>query len=557
MQNILFAQIDVVYTKLVWSDEFDGNGALDNSKWHHQTLLPNGTSWYNGEEQHYTDRTSNSIQENGNLKIVAKRENYTNQAVTKNFTSARLNSKFAFTYGRVDVRAKMPISKGTWPAIWLLGRNIIETGGFFTAQYGTTNWPACGELDIVECGIFPSEPTNYIASAIHTTSSFGSTINKGGRLATNLGTDFHLYSMNWSPDQITFLLDGQAYYTYKPTVKNNQTWPFDSPQYLLLNIAMGGVAGAIPIGFIQDEMVIDYVRVYQKADPIVVDTIQKDTIAPSSFTAKLGTVSSRSIELLLNAQDKSDSIFYQIKYGSNQVNIWGLSGIEKSINLKDLNTETEYLIEITAQDKFGNKVAAPIILQTKTSPWLGCKGTASSALQGEFSKGYSYSFESVGSDLIIEYELLDTDKSGPVGFLVTKTPYTEFSTTPISTNKFYVKLSGLAPSTKQDYAMKFSYAGGFSISSYISYTLGENCISTLGINSNESQFSFQNPVENILNIQSAETLDELTLYNLLGQMVYKTYKVSNSIDISHLPSGTYQMIIKVKNQYQFYKLNKN
>ncbi|MGB0431516.1 MAG: glycoside hydrolase family 16 protein, partial [Bacteroidia bacterium] len=118
------------YTYLVWSDEFGGEGAIDNEKWHHQTQLPEGNSWYNGELQHYTNRIENSYQKDGYLHLVAKRENFTDQGVTKDYTSARLNSKFAFTYGRVDVKAKLPEGPGTWPALWFLGKNIDEDGGF-------------------------------------------------------------------------------------------------------------------------------------------------------------------------------------------------------------------------------------------------------------------------------------------------------------------------------------------------------------------------------------------------------------------------------------------
>jgi beta-glucanase (GH16 family) len=96
--------------------------AIDSSKWFHQTLLPNGSSWYNGEQQHYTDRTENSYVSNGTLKIVAKKERYRDQNVTKDYTSARLNSKYAFQYGTVEVRAKLPSGVGTWPAIWTLGK---------------------------------------------------------------------------------------------------------------------------------------------------------------------------------------------------------------------------------------------------------------------------------------------------------------------------------------------------------------------------------------------------------------------------------------------------
>ena len=253
-------EIDIIYTDLVWADEFDTNGAIDAAKWHHQTQLPQGGSWYNGEVQHYTNRIENSSVNNGFLDITAIKESFTDQGQTKQYTSARLNSKFAFTYGRVDVRAKLPFGDGTWPAIWTLGKNINEDGGFWDSQYGTVGWPACGELDIMEHGL---HPTNQVSVAIHTPSSYGSTVNTSIQPLADVANNFHVYSMNWSPDQITFLIDGVGFYTYNPAVKNDDTWPFYLEQYLLLNIAMGGNGGAIDPNFSQSSMVIDYVRVYQ------------------------------------------------------------------------------------------------------------------------------------------------------------------------------------------------------------------------------------------------------------------------------------------------------
>ncbi len=226
--NFSYAQVDVVYSDLVWSDEFDINGAVNASKWHHQTQIPAGGSWYNGEVQHYTNQLTNSFVNSGFLNIVAKQEVYTSQGYTKQYTSARLNSKFAFKYGRVDVRAKLPIQSGTWPAIWMLGKNINEDGAFFDPTHGTTDWPACGEIDIMEHGITPSQPSGYVQSALHTPSSFGATTNIGGTIANNLGTDFHVYSMNWSPFQITFLLDGVAFYTYNPAGGETDIVPLTS-----------------------------------------------------------------------------------------------------------------------------------------------------------------------------------------------------------------------------------------------------------------------------------------------------------------------------------------
>lgn len=255
------SDLDVNYTDLVWSDEFNGSGAINASKWHHQTVGPNGGRWYNNEIQHYTDSETNSFISNGNLNIVAKKEAKTQNNVSLDYTSARLNSKYAFTYGRVDVKAKLPSGNGTWPGIWTLGKNINEPGAYWQTQgFANTNWPACGEIDIMEHGL---HSTNEVSSALHTPSSSGNTSNTASKMLADVANDFHVYSMNWSPNQITFLIDDIAYYTYKPSDQNDATWPFNKEQFLLLNIAMGGYSGTPDSNFTQSSMIIDYVRVYQ------------------------------------------------------------------------------------------------------------------------------------------------------------------------------------------------------------------------------------------------------------------------------------------------------
>jgi beta-glucanase (GH16 family) len=252
--------VDPEFDVLVWSDEFDGEGAIDNSKWHHQTLLPNGSGWYNGEIQHYTDRVDNSNVSNGNLNIIGKKETYTNQGVTKQYTSARLNSKFAFQYGKVEVRAKLPTGVGTWPAIWTLGKNITENGGWWYIQgYGTTPWPACGEIDIMEHW---GSNQNYVQSATHTPSSYGGTVNHGGQTIPTASIEFHTYTLKWYPEKLVFSVDGFIHYTYEPDEINSSTWPFDAEQYLLLNFAF---LPNIAPGFTVDTLEIEYVRVYQSA----------------------------------------------------------------------------------------------------------------------------------------------------------------------------------------------------------------------------------------------------------------------------------------------------
>ena len=255
-----FIKPDPVYDKLVWSDEFDNNGAIDNTKWFHQTKLPAGASWFNGEVQHYTNRTNNSIVENGTLKIIARKETFNNQGHTKSYTSARLNSKFAFTYGKVEIRAKLPSGVGTWPAIWMLGKNITEDGAYWQQQgFGNTSWPACGEIDIMEHW---GNNQNFVQSALHTPSSFGNTFNHGGQIIPTASSEFHVYSLVWTPEKMVFSVDDKVHYTYNPVVKNAATWPFDIDQYLLLNVA---IQPSIVPNFTQSALEIDYVRVYQES----------------------------------------------------------------------------------------------------------------------------------------------------------------------------------------------------------------------------------------------------------------------------------------------------
>jgi beta-glucanase (GH16 family) len=253
---------NVVYNNLVWSDEFDGSGLINNSKWHQQTLLPTGTGWFGNEQQHYTNRIDNSFVSNGTLKIVAKKENYTNQGITKQYTSARLNSKFAFKYGRVEVRAKLSEGDGTLPAIWMLGKNINELGAYWQLNgYGTVTWPACGEMDIMEYW-----GSNVISSAVHypingdlTTGEYTANY----QTKDGVCTDFHVYAVEWSNERITFSVDGINHLNYQPLIKNQYTWPFDAEQFILLNIA---IRPSIAANFVQSAMEIDYVRVYQQSN---------------------------------------------------------------------------------------------------------------------------------------------------------------------------------------------------------------------------------------------------------------------------------------------------
>ena len=236
-----------INSELLWSDEFNGSGAPDNTKWGYD-IGTGSNGWGNGESQYYTNRLENAKVENGFLIITAKAESYEGS----NYTSARLltQGKFEFTYGSVEVRAKLPSGGGTWPAIWMLGANFQAVG-----------WPACGEIDIME---HAGNRQGIVQSAMHTPSSSGNTENKGSQTLTDVSTEFHVYTLEWSADEMIFSVDDVVHYRYNPTPKNSETWPYDNDQFIILNVAMGGsFGGTIDPNFVQSSMEIDYVRVYQ------------------------------------------------------------------------------------------------------------------------------------------------------------------------------------------------------------------------------------------------------------------------------------------------------
>jgi len=235
------------FTNLVWQDEFDTDGSPNVENWNYD-IGTGRNGWGNNESQYYTDRTENVTVVDGVLKITAKKESFEGS----DYTSSRLRTegKFDFTYGRVDVKAKLPSGGGAWPAIWMLGSN-----------FSTVGWPKCGEIDIME---YIANNPGTVQSALHTLSSSGATINMKATSITNETSEFHIYSVIWSDRSIKFLIDDEEFYTYNPDVKNESTWPFDADQFLILNIAMGGnLGGTIDPDFDETVMEIDYVRVYQ------------------------------------------------------------------------------------------------------------------------------------------------------------------------------------------------------------------------------------------------------------------------------------------------------
>jgi hypothetical protein len=216
-------------------------------------------------------------------------------------------------------------------------------------------------------------------------------------------------------------------------------------------------------------MEIDYVRVYQN--------VQVDTQIPTNFTATVGTVTSSSIELLLNSNDNSGSVVYGVTYGSNSTSAAGTSGVQKSVVISGLNPTTNYSFSVSASDLAGNNaVNNAITLNATTLGVIGCNGTNSAAQQGSFNTGYNYAFETIGTNSVkVTFELLDTDKIGLVAYLWRQSPFSEVQMTNVSGRTFSYTLTGQTPGSTISYAVKFAYANGMSVTQYFQYVVGNNC----------------------------------------------------------------------------------
>ena len=252
---------------LVWSDEFDYTGPPNESKWNYEQGFVR-----NRELQYYTrDRKENARVENGHLVIEARKEDWPNPGYRPDsssrrwqrsrekadYTSASLitKNKASWTYGRIEVKAKLPTGKGVWPAIWMLGTNMREVG-----------WPKCGEIDIME---YVGYDPNTVCANVHM-AKYNHTkgTGKGSKIkADKPYVSFHTYAVEWTPERMDFFFDEHKYFTFKNEHGGVDVWPFDQPHYLILNLAIGGAWGGqkgLDESIFPQQFLIDYVRVYQK-----------------------------------------------------------------------------------------------------------------------------------------------------------------------------------------------------------------------------------------------------------------------------------------------------
>ncbi len=227
--------------KLIWEDNFDGDKLNDNA-W---TFDVGRGGWGNQELQNYT-RGNHSV-ENGMLTIEAR------SSGSNRFSSSRIKTQGLqeFQYGRIEARIQLPEGQGLWPAFWLLGADIEHVG-----------WPACGEIDIME---YVGRTPGIFQNAIHTPSGHGGEASSKRTRVEDLEGKFHVYGINWTAQAIEFYFNGRLTYQYAPALKNNETYPFNKPMFILFNVAVGGTFGG-PVGddvVFPRKMIVDYVRVYE------------------------------------------------------------------------------------------------------------------------------------------------------------------------------------------------------------------------------------------------------------------------------------------------------
>lgn len=234
---------------LVWQDEFNGE-SLDTTKWTHEV---NGDGGGNNELQYYTKSPNNTYMKDGKFVIKAMRQDYKG----KPYTSGRVNTKnkAGWTYGRFDIRARLPIQQGAWPAIWMLPTDYVYGG-----------WPQSGEIDIME--IIGSKPST-LHGTLHYGQPWPNNKNIGGTIQLKQGTfedEYHVFSCEWEENNIRFYLDDTLYATRTPADLAPQPWPFDQTFHMLLNVAVGGNWPGPPdeTTVFPKYMFVDYVRVYQR-----------------------------------------------------------------------------------------------------------------------------------------------------------------------------------------------------------------------------------------------------------------------------------------------------
>ena len=386
---------------LVWSDEFDQDGLLNTAKWQYQT---GGGGWGNNELQYYTSaRSENARVENGHLTIEARKEAFQGSQ----YTSARINSKFSITYGRVEMKAKLPHGRGTWAAMWM-----YPTG----SGYGNGGWPDNGEIDIME---YVGHDSNVVHASAHshTFNWKNNNVKTNWQKVSGLEHDFHIYALEWDSTKMDYYVDDIKYLSVTNDGSGWQGWPYNKDYHLILNLAIGGSWGGekgVDASVFPTQYQIDYVRMYSSPG----------TYAPLTGPAKVFTDSVYRYEVSQNANDvytwqvpsdaavqgKNDSNVVFVKWGATDGKV--ISRVTKNCGYWS-DSLSVFVYDTIQQRPFGGR-AWPIPGRIEAENFdVGGKGRA----YQDFSQGNAgTSTYRDGEDVDME-KCADSDSTQNVGWI--------------------------------------------------------------------------------------------------------------------------------------------
>jgi beta-glucanase (GH16 family) len=565
---------------LVWSDEFDTDGAPNSANWGYDL---GASGWGNNEVQNYTNSLDNARVENGILTIEAKKTG-------TQWSSARLISagKRTFTYGRIEFRAKLPVGSGTWPALWMLGSNIQSTP-----------WPACGEIDIME---HVGKNHGQVHSSLHSSSSYGATVNTGITSVQNVSTDFHIYRLDWTADSMKFFVDGNLFYTYAPQTKNDQNWPFNKPFFIIMNIAMGGNWGSDPQyetnglkngidpALTSAKMEIDYVRVYQSATkPAISGDKVVNVSDTTNFSVPYTEGFSYSWGIPVDAQIISG-------INSNEISVkWGINSgnVTLAINSTCQTVLRDTLLVRARETPDTSEFHFPFLNEASGIIWEEVPSPGNSfSLTYLAELNINYQITQPYNNPEIKYALKNIFNFSRYKYLVVKLK-TEKSNPPsilridlkdinnnVNLDKIFKITNFASTDTFTTYASQIESNASFDLSNiseinlYINYGLfGRSGSGNIQISDifladkfevsipkieNNDFTIYPNPASNFFTIKRKQnTTFKLLIIDNFGKIIYETENISRPVNIEHLAKGIYTVVIVVNyDKKQAFKLIK-
>ncbi len=556
--------------QLKWADEFNESNIDLTNTWNVEV---NGNGGGNAELQYYRSEnlSAEKYQGYGCMVLTAQRANFGG----KQFTSARVNTlgNIYFQYGKIESRIKIPeTANGLWPAFWLMGND-----------FDGTNWPSCGEIDVMECGhnagIASGTQSLYMGGALHWGPVSPAFIHYMDYTAQqgpySIQDSFHLFTLIWNADSIKMFLDRDKYPNVRPYFEkrissgsaDNISGYFHKPFHLLYNLAVGGpgftgisnpdLVTALPTSGSTKKFYIDYIRVYQKGEAgekfYSRAELAKDTIKPTGIRASIGKITPNGVEIILDGTDNSGSIIYNIAYNGTTVSTEALSGQQKTLVVNGLISGETYNFTIRAKDASNNYADETIQLSATMAPGTSCEGVSNLASQGSFDIGYRYNFSTQGNNVTVTFELLD-QKTGLVAYLWDQTlGFVETPMSPVASGKFTLTLAGKTAGTNLKLACKFAYPGGMSVTKQFVYTVGTNCpasgIESFGANNVQV---FPNPAADKIVIHASRKILDVKLKNLLGQTVkfMRVNGLNTEMALNDVAVGTCILIINMENGTQ-------